>query len=133
EFQDFLETTLQLRDELYILGDFNIHVDLPNINTRLFMDALQTFDLQQHVSFATHIHGHWLDLFITRSNCNNIKAVFVTDGLSDHHTVIIDLCLKVESGPKTQCITFRPIHKIKINNLCEDLENSDLLIKPKTT
>jgi len=56
EFQNCLET-LQLRDELYILGDFNTHVDLPNAITRLFMDALQTFDLQQHVSFLVLFSG----------------------------------------------------------------------------
>ena len=39
-----------------------MHVDLPNGNTKLFVDALQTSDLQQHVSFATHILGHWPDL-----------------------------------------------------------------------
>ena len=27
EFQNFLENTLQFRDELYIFGDFNIHLD----------------------------------------------------------------------------------------------------------
>ena len=52
------------------------------------MDALQTFDLQQHVSFATHIHGH---LCITRLNYNTIKSIFVADELSDHLTVSIDL------------------------------------------
>ena len=55
------------------------------------MDALQIFDLQQHVSFATHVHGHWLDLFITKLNWNNIKSVFVADELANHQSVNIDL------------------------------------------
>ena len=59
------------------------------------MDALQTYALYQHVSFPTPVHGHRLDLFITRSTYININAVFPTDGLSDHHCVIIDLWLQV--------------------------------------
>ena len=97
EFPDFLETTLQFQEDIYMFGDFNIHLDLPCPNTRSFMDVLQTYALHQHVSFPTHVHGHWLDLFITRLTCTNIKAIFPTDGLSDHHCVIIDLWLQVGS------------------------------------
>ena len=74
-----------------------MHLDLPSLNTRSFMDVLQTYELHQHVSFPTHVHGHWLNLFITRSTCINFKAKFPTDGLSDHHCVIIDLWLQVGS------------------------------------
>ena len=42
----------------FILGDVSIHVDVSNATSGLFMNALQTFNLQQHVSFAIHIHGH---------------------------------------------------------------------------
>jgi len=93
--------------------------------------------LQQtmYVWFATHIHGHWawLDLFITRLNCNNIKLVFVADGLSDHHTVVIDLSSKFVLEPSKQCMTFWPINNINIDNLRKDLEHADPLINPKST
>ena len=71
EFPNFLENTLQFQDELYIFGNFNIHLDKPSVNTRSFLDILDTFSLHQHVTFPTHIYGHWLDLFITRSNCKS--------------------------------------------------------------
>ena len=83
-----------------MFGEFNVHLDLPSLNARSFMDVLQTYALHQHVSFPTHVHGHWLDLFITRSTCINIKVVYPTDGLSDHHCVIIDLWLQVWSKPR---------------------------------
>ena len=70
------------------------------------MDVLQTYALHQRVSFATHVHGHWHDLFITRSTCINIKALFPTDSVSDHHCVIIDVWLQVGSRPRKN-ITFR--------------------------
>ena len=88
------------------------------------MDVLQTYALHQHVSFPTHVHGHWLDLFITRSTSINIKATFPTDGLShhhllldllpltsrqyflDHHCVIIDLWLQVGSRSRKKLSHF---------------------------
>ena len=87
EFPNFLENTLQFHDELYIFGDFNIHLDKPSENTRPFLDIWDTFSLHQHVTFPTHIYGHWLDVFITRSNFKHVKAVSSSDGLSDHLTV----------------------------------------------
>ena len=133
EFPNFLENILQFQDELYIFGDFNIHLDKPNVNTRSFLDILNTFSLQQHVTFRTHIYGHWLDLFITRSNCKHVKAVSSSDGLSDHLTVLIDLWPKIKSSPEKANITFRPINKIDLDTLHMDLSNYDILMHPKTS
>ena len=133
EFPNFLENTLQFQDDLYIFGDFNIHLDKSSVNTRSFLDILDTFSLHQHVTFPTHIYGHWLDLFITRSNCTNVKAVSSSDGLSDHLTVLIDLWLHIKSSPEKANIIFRPINKIDLDALHTDLSNSDLLMHPKTS
>ena len=43
------------------------------------------------MTFSTHNRGHWFDLVITRSTCDNIQMLTVSDGLSDHHTVIVDV------------------------------------------
>ena len=96
---------LQFQEDLYMFGDFNIHLDLPSLNTRSFMDVLQTYALHQHISFPIHVQGRWLNLFITRSACINTKIIFPTGGLSEHHCVIIDLWLQVK-----KIITFRPIN-----------------------
>ena len=112
-----------------MFGDFYIRLDLLSLNTRSFMDVLQTYALHQHVSFPTHVHGHWLDLFITRFTCINIKAIFPTDYLSDHHRIIIDLSLHVGSRPRKN-ITFRPV---KVNTLHDDLGNHDLFTQLKST
>ena len=117
----------------YIFGDFNIHLDKPSVNTRSFLDILDTFSLHQHVTFPTHIYGHWLDLFITRSNCKNVKVVTSPDSLSDHQTVLIDLWLQIKSSPEKANITFRPINKIDLDSLHMDLSNSDILMHPKTS
>ena len=133
EFTNVLENPLQFQDDLYIFGDFNIHPDKSSVNTMSFLDILDTFSLHQHVTFPTHIYGHWLDLFITRSNCTNVKAVSSSDGLSDHLTVLIDLWLHIKSSPEKANIIFRPINKIDLDTLHMDLSNYDLLMHPKTS
>ena len=133
EFHNFLENTLHFQDELYIFGYFNIHLDKPSVNIWSFLDILDTFSLHQHVTFPTHIYGHWLDMFITRSICKNVKVVTSSDGLSDHLTVLIDLWLQMKSSPEKANITFRPINKIDLDSLHKDLSNSDILMHPKTS
>ena len=89
--------------------------------------------MHQHVTFLTHIYGHWLDLFITRSNCKHVEAISSSDGLSDHLTVLIDLWLQIKSSPKKANITFQPINKIDLDTLHMDLSNSNILMHPKTS
>ena len=88
EFQDLLENIISLHDNLYILGDFNLHLDNSNGNTNKFNEILTCFALKQHVNFPTHVHGHWLDLLITKRISNSIKSVFSAAGISDHLAVI---------------------------------------------
>ena len=66
EFQDLVENIVSLHDNLYILGDFNLHLDNSNGNTKKFNEILTCFDPKQHVNFPTHVHDHWLDLLITK-------------------------------------------------------------------
>ncbi len=79
------------------------------------------------------MYGHWLHLFITRSNCKHVKAVSSSDGLSDHLTVLIGLWLQIKSFPKKANITFRPINKIDLDTLHMNLSNSYILMHPKTS
>ena len=54
------------KERLLVLGDFNIHVDVPNgIDAVKFLDLLESLGLEQHVTEPTHIFGH-RDLVITR-------------------------------------------------------------------
>ena len=89
EFQDLLDNFATLHSEFYIFGDFNLLLDKRTAATFSFDDILTSFDLKQHFTFSSHIYGHWLDLVITHSTCDNIQMLTVSDGLSDHHTVIV--------------------------------------------
>ena len=46
--------------KLYILRDFNLHLDIHSSITTMFDDILTPFDLKQHLIFSTYIH--WLYL-----------------------------------------------------------------------
>ena len=62
----FLEITLQFNENPYIFGNFNIQSKYYIIR-----------------GFASNTClGHWFNLFITKSTCNNIKVIFPTDRLS---------------------------------------------------
>lgn len=68
---NFLESIVMTNKQLLIVGDFNIHTDILDYPDAIkFSDLMESFSLQQHVSGPTHIHGHMLDLIITRQTDN---------------------------------------------------------------
>ena len=97
--------------------------------TITFADILTSFDLK-HVTFSTHIHGHWLDLVITRSTCDHIQTLTVSDGLLDHHTVI-DVNFSRTLVQSKHNVSYRRIHKTDIDTFKADILKSDLIGYPK--
>ena len=77
-------------EPLLIVGDFNIHVDIPrDPNAIRFLDLLSSMGLDQHVDKPTHTSGHTLDLIITRNSDTLLPTRPLTDYLfSDHITVM---------------------------------------------
>ena len=67
EFSVYIESLVMCNELLLICGDFNIHMDVPSdADTIRLKDLLNSKGLLQHVKRPTHIHGHTLDLIITR-------------------------------------------------------------------
>ena len=135
EFQELLELLIPLASEFYKLGDLNLLLDKKqSLTTIKFCDILESFDVEQHVNFPTHIHEYWLDSLITRTSClavrSAVRLVSACDGLSDHFLVVLEL-----EFPRPKCvrkkITFRRTNKIDLDNLKNDILNSDLKIKPE--
>ena len=100
---------------------------------------MQTYPLVVDLYTSTFVHicflviGYscsWASICF-RPNYKHIKTVFGTDELAYYHTVMIDLSLKIVSKATKQRKIFRPIHNIKIDKHRCDLENADLVIKPK--
>jgi hypothetical protein len=80
-------------EPLLIVGDFNIHVDIPrDPNAIRFLDLLSSMGLDQHVDksdMPTHTSGHILDLIITRNSDTLLPTRPLTDYLFlDHITVM---------------------------------------------
>ena len=114
----------------HIVGDFNLHLDTPSATTTTFNDILASFDKKQHVNFPTDIHGHWLDILITRSSCKNIQTPTVADGLSDHNTVIAVFKVPIAPAVSKHNVLYRAIHSINIASFMTDIITSDLVTHP---
>ena len=110
-----------------------MHLVIPSSNTKTFNNILESFDYLQHVNFPTHIHSHWLDLFISRCNQSSdiIDRIFSSDGLSDHFMVIAELSFQIIQHPTKETISFRKTKNIDIETFSDDILNSQLLTKPK--
>ena len=105
EFQELLELLIPLATDFYIIGDFNLHLELKKSpSTTKFCEIIESFDLEQHVNFPTNIHGHWLDLLITRTPCAAVRSVSACDGLSDHFLVLSEL-----EFPRPKCVKKKKI------------------------
>ena len=88
------------------------------------------FDLKQHGYFTTHVHGHWLDLLISKRILNSIKSLISAAGISDHHAVILEIdCCKTKWNKEK--ISFRKINKINYESFHSDILSSDLIKKPE--
>ena len=64
----------------------NFHFDIvDDHDAQHFIGILDLYGLQQHVCEPTHVHGHTLDVVITRNTSTIVSDVEVTDpGLIDH-------------------------------------------------
>ncbi|ELT91073.1 hypothetical protein CAPTEDRAFT_206174 [Capitella teleta] len=66
EFSDVMSSIIVTRNNIIIVGDFNIHVDTPHISTaKGLISIMDDMNLYQHVHEPTHINGHTLDLMMT--------------------------------------------------------------------
>ena len=90
----FLETILPLCDELYIIADSIIHVVLPKAINRLLKKIFTT------ARFIRYSQSWTLTCFVYY----HIKSVFVASGLSDHHSVIIDVWFKFVLQTSKHCM-----------------------------
>ena len=126
EFSDFLSTNITSIKQFIIAGDFNFHMDCDDSTTVQFNQILDLFSLKQHVTGATHIGGHTLDLIITLKDLQ-INVDKFESALSDHF--LLNSCYPL-SLPRTYTTTinYRPLHKIDSIKFEEDVRS--LLFQP---
>ena len=89
EFEELMSEIALLPTDVVLLGDFNVHVDIPSKwDAKRCLTCIEVCGFQQHISGSTHKHGHTLDLIITRNNDHLVHTCLVQRNLlSDHHMV----------------------------------------------
>ena len=129
DLEEILATLVLSSQDLVITGDFNLHIDVSSHRTDQFLEVLSSFDLQQHVKFPTHIHGHSLDLLISSASCS-FSSVFQSDRISDHFTIIAEMIFDVPSRADQKTVTFRSLKNIDLDAFRNDIKNSSLYLNP---
>jgi hypothetical protein len=106
------------RHEIWIYGDFNIHVDIEDDSGAVhFSTTLDAFRLEQHVCNLMHIGSHTLDLVISRDGTKP-KQLHLVQGVSDHLGVFSLLsCAKQARNPVSSKMKTRRNWKIIPKNL----------------
>ena len=134
EFSTLPENVLsETSARLMITGDLNLHMENSNnAHTRQFFEILETFDLKQNVSSATHASGHTLDLLITRLNEEIVRNVKIHDPMiSDLLAVFCNLSLKKPQFRK-KVISTRKLRSLDTDSFYEDVRNSSLVQEQPT-
>ena len=135
EFPSLLESTVINSGKLLMMGDFNYHVDDPSdVYAMRFIDLLDTFNLQQHISKPTHNHNHTLDLVISRKDEGIIADTNVEDPvISDHCVVHCNLnVLTKPQVPKVEKI-YRKLRAVNKDDFCSDVLKSSLISSPASS
>ena len=119
EFGQFLDHLINVRGNLLIVGDFNIHVDNRDSTfAEDFSSILVSHDLVQHVNEATHVDNHTLDLVISRSGL--VSRCYTFDLISDHFAVHWSIKAHRPLRPR-KWVSFRNLKTIDQLSFEEDL------------
>ena len=122
EFSNCLESILLPKEQLLITGDFNIHVDVvDNPDSLKLLDLLESVGLQQHVTQPTHVHGHTLDLIITRHSDQIVQDPPQTDRFISEHASLLCKLLHAKPAVTTNVVTYRKLKSVDLDSLKNDL------------
>jgi len=132
QFSELLDTLVTLKGKMILAGDFNIHYDKSNSESkeRKELDTLfKTFSLKQHVLEPTHTKGHTIDLIVTREDDDCVESAVVDELISDHHAVHCVLkCSKPH--PNKKILQYRNIKTLDPNSLNKVVSESTLCRTP---
>ena len=121
ELSEVLEEVVNIRGEMIMIGDFNIHMDITDDpNTITFNNFLHSFNLHNHVNFPTHKSLHYPDHVKTDTSWNIMHTVKQGHMLSNNN--FIDCSPHIEKPkPQTKTVIFRKLKNRDIKTLGEDM------------
>ena len=138
EFQMEAETLMSdlcsgSEDDVYIIGDFNIHYGKADDHSFISFDqTLQSLGLVQLVRQPTHKSGNILDLVITRSK-DSIQALEIHDpDISDHSLITLQMLL-APTLMICQQIRVRPLKNLNVPVFQEDIQKEISVLDPTST
>lgn len=124
DFAVFLTYLSTLSSNIILMGDFNIHMDKPNLPlTKDFTSCLDSFGFLQYITCPTHAKGHTLDLIC----CSGVTPTNITvDDLpiTDHFLITFTAELTLSTTKTARHITFRNIKNINPVNLTSTIDSS---------
>ena len=94
------------------------------------LDLLESFSPQQHVTGSTHIHGHTLDLVITRQSDQIVISTPRIDRYFFYHASVLCHLHSIKPSFSTRILSFRKLKSVNIKTLNDDLAESDLCKNP---
>ena len=101
-----------------------------NSDSTKFRDLLESFCLQQHVVGPTHIHGHTLDLIITRQSDQIVRSTPRVDCYFSDHAPVLCHLHSIKPSFSTRTLSYRKIKLVNVDSLNDDLANSELCKNP---
>jgi len=131
EFHEYIDSRATLSGKLILLGDLNFHFENPDHpDTKKLKDLLYSLNLDQHVKSATHIHGHCLDLVISRSDGLSIDSLEVHPPvISDHSAITFKLPGKRAVASK-RLVICRKLKDINMESFEQAIINSSFVNCP---
>ena len=114
QFQSLLEDIHHITENLVMISDFNFHLETTWSNSKTFHSLIDSFDFIQKVNFLTHIHGHTLDLVLTKSNNDNTNVFPMSTPLMPFPTIFQLVSLLSFLTPRSQnnaTVSFCKYHK----------------------
>ncbi len=134
EIGSYFENLVVSTGMLLIMGDFNIHVDNTGDKEGSdFLALVESLDMTQHVSEATHHSRHTLDLVLTKAQAAVVPSIAVKDHcFPDHFPVFCQLPLHA-AKPKAQQVTYRKVKAICPDSFTRDINRSKIASLPTDT
>ena len=112
------------------MGDFNFHVENHenDQHAQQLLCLIDAFGLIQHVRQPTHLHGHTLDLIISRFSETIVHEVTVESPMiSDHKFVIVKINMQRPTLPMKK-IKYRMWKNFDLEKFKTDITNSELTL-----
>ena len=133
EFHSYIDSRVTMSGKFLVLGDFNFHFEQSHHpDTIKLRDLIYSLNLRQHVQEPTHIHGHALDLVISREDEVTVTSVDIHPPTISDHSLITFTIPGTLGHPTKKKITFRKLNNINIDSFENDIRASTFVTNPGT-